>query len=322
MLPKRQGMTAAIDLILLFVGLSALIFGAHLIVNQAIIIARHFQLNDVLVGVAILSVGSDLPEIVISLNASMHQLQQEDTSGLIMGNALGSNFSQLGLIMGIVGLFGYLTLGKRMVYKHGGVLLGSILYLLIAALDNQVTRIEGLILVLAFVVYITMLFGQESREEKQPEKVTTNMLIVWLLLVVGLILTIGGSEVTVRSTVSLAEYLGVSQSLIAIVILGIGSSLPELTISLGAILKSRAGMSVGNLMGSNIIDTMLPVGLAAIIHPVTVEPGLVMVDIPLLFVLSFMVLLFLLKRKGLQKPEALVLILFYAGYLGYKFLGS
>jgi len=312
-------MTVANDLILLFVGLSVLVFGAHLIVNQAIIIARHFQLNDVLVGVAILSVGSDLPEIVISLNASMHQLKQEDTSGLIMGNALGSNFSQLGLIMGIVGLFGYLTLGKRMVYKHGGVLLGSILYLLIAALDNEVTRIEGLILVLAFVVYITMLFGQEPREEKQPEKVPINMLLVWPLLIVGLLLTIGGSEVTVRSTVSLAEYFGVSQSLIAIVILGVGSSLPELTISLGAILKSRAGMSVGNLMGSNIIDTMLPVGLAAMIHPVTVESELVMVDIPLLFVLSFIVLVFLLKRKGLQKSEAVVLILFYGGYLGYKF---
>ncbi len=298
------------------------IFGAHLIVNQAIVIARHYKLNDVLVGVAILSVGSNLPEIVISLNASLHQLQQEDTSGLIIGNVLGSNFSQIGLIMGIVGLFGYLTLGKRMVFKHGGVLLGSILYLLIAALDGEVSRIEGLILVLAFIVYIVMLFGQEPREEAEQKGNANNSFVVSLLLLFGLVLIIAGSEATVRSTVSLAQYFGISQSFFAIVIIGIGSSLPELSISLGAILKSRAGMSVGNLLGSNILDTLLPVGLAAMIHPVIVEPDLIMIDIPLLFVLSLIVLLFLLKRKGLQKSEALLLILLYSGYLGYKFIAN
>jgi len=315
-------MSAAIEFLLLLSGLSVLIFGTHLIVNQAIIIARHYKLNDVLVGVAILSVGSDLPEIVISLNASLHQLQQEDTSGLIIGNALGSNFAQIGLIMGIVGLFGYLTLGKRMVFKHGGVLLGSILYLLIASLDGVVSRIEGIILVLAFIVYIVMLFGQEPREKTEQKGNSTHSFVVWLLLLSGLVLIIGGSEVTVRSTVSLAQYFGVSQSFVAIVIIGIGSSLPELSISVGAIMKSRAGMSVGNLLGSNIVDTLLPVGLAAMIHPVIVEPDLVMIDIPLLFVLSLIVLMFLLKRKGLQKSEALLLILLYCGYLGFKFISN
>lgn len=92
--------------------------------------------------------------------------------------------------------------------------------------------------------------------------------------------------------------------------------------SLGAILKSRGGMSVGNLLGSNIIDTLLPAGLAALVHPLSVEHELVTMDMPLLFVLSFIVLVFFLRRRGLQKSEAVLLILFYGIYLGFKFLSN
>lgn len=312
---------AAINFILLIAGLSVLIMATRLCVDQAVLVARHYQFSDVFIGVAILAVGSDLPEIVISINAAIHQFQQTDTSGLIIGNALGSNFSQIGLTMGIVGLVGYLTLGKRLVFRHGGVLLGSILYLQLAALDQEISRTEGAILVLAFAIYIVMLFGQEPREETALPRYRGNMLKVWAVLLFGMLLVIGSSELIVRSTIALADYFGVSQSFIAIVIIGIGSSLPELTISLTAVLKARGGMSVGNLIGSNIIDTLLPVGLAAMIYPLSVESGLVTLDLPLLFVLSFLVLVLLLRRKGLQKPEALILIVCYCSYLGLKFAG-
>ena len=296
--------------------------GTRLSVNQAVLIARRYQLSDIFIGVAILAIGSDLPEIVISVNASLHQhLQQTDTSGLIIGNSIGSSFSQIGLVLGIVGLFGYLTLGKRLIFRYGGILLGSVLYLLLAALDQVITRTEGVILVFAFIIYIVMLFGQEHQEKSEQEKTEGNMFKVWALLLLGLILIVGGSELTVRSTISLADYYGVSQSFIAIVIIGISSSLPELSISLGAILKARGGMSVGNLLGSNIVDTLLPVGLAAMIHPLSIERGLVTMDLPLLFVLSFIVLAFLRWHKGLQKYEAVLLILFYGIYLNFKFLG-
>jgi len=309
-----------IDFILLLTGLAALIVGTRISVKQAILIAQHYRLSDVFIGVALLSIGSDLPEIVISLNASAHQFQT-DTSGLIIGNAIGSNFSQIGLIMGITGLFGYLVLGKRLVVRHGGVLLGSILYLYLAALDNEITRIEGGVLVLAFVIYVVMLFGQEPREETAPARKVDNLPAVWAFLLLGMVLVVAGSEATVRGTVALANSYSVSQSLIGIVVIGIGSSLPELTISLEAVRKARGGMSVGNLLGSNIIDTLLPIGLAGVIHPLTVEAGLVRMDLPFLFVLSLIVLVMLVRRKGLQKPEAILLIVIYGVYLNLKFLG-
>jgi len=309
-----------IDFALLLAGLAALIIGTRISVKQAILIAQHYRLSDVFIGVALLSIGSDLPEIVISLNASAHQFRT-DTSGLIIGNAIGSNFSQIGLIMGITGLFGYLVLGKRLVVRHGGVLLGSILYLYLAALDNEITRIEGGVLVLAFVIYVVMLFGQEPREETAPAREVDNLPAVWVFLLLGMVLVVAGSEATVRGTVALANSYGVSQSLIGIVVIGIGSSLPELTISLEAVRKARGGMSVGNLLGSNIIDTLLPIGLAGMIHPLTVEAGLVRMDLPFLFVLSLIVLVMLVRRKGLQKPEAILLIVIYGIYLNLKFLG-
>jgi len=310
------------DIILIAAGLLALILGCRLSLGQAIRLARHYRLSDVFIGVAVLSLGSDLPEIVVSVDAALHQFRSTDTSGLIIGNALGSSFSQIGLILGTVGLFGYLTLGKRLVFRHGGVLLGSILYLLLASLDREITRAEGSILILAFVVYMVMLFGQEPRKQPEPAGDVAGMLRTWSLLALGLGLVIAGSEATVRSTVSLAESLDVPQSFIAIVIIGIGTSLPELAISLGAILKSRGGMSIGNLIGSNVIDTLLPIGFAAMIHPLSVEGGLVNADIPLLFILSLVVLVFLLRRRGIQKSEAVFLIVFYAAYVGFKFLGQ
>ncbi len=313
---------AIINFLLLFFGLVILIMGARISVDQAILIARRYQLSDVFIGVVILAIGSDLPEIVIAVNAALHQLfQGTNTSGLIIGSAIGSNFSQIGLIMGIVGLFGYLTLGKRLVFRNGSVLLGAILYLELAALDNKITRIEGAILVLAFIVYIIMLFSHEQLNQPEQKKFKGSIKKVWGLLLLGLILIIGGSELTVKNTISLADYFGISQSFIAITIIGIGSSLPELAISLGAVLKARGGMSVGNLLGSNIIDTLLPAGLAAMIHPLLVENSLVLMDLPLLLILSLIVLAFLLRRKGLQKIEATLLILFYCFYIGLKFLG-
>jgi cation:H+ antiporter len=303
---------------ILVIGLVVLLAGARLTVDNAVVVARHYHLSDFFIGVVILAIGSDLPELVISINAGLHQLQGIETSGIIIGNALGSNFSQIGLIMGVAGLVGYLTLSRRYIYLHGGILLGAILYLALAMLDGKVTRLEGGILVLAFLIYVIMLFEEERTIEKPPITHHFNLMTTWVLLVMGMALVIGGSEVTIRATVTLAEQWGVSQSFIAIVIIGVGSSLPELSISISALSKARGGMSVGNLIGSNIIDTLLPVGLAGLIHPLRVEPGLISFDLPALFVLTVIVLVLFAHRRGLQKVEAAILVSLYGVYLLLK----
>lgn len=307
-------------LLLLVLGLAVLLGGTQLVVAKTLLIARYHRLSDFFVGIVILAVGSNLPELVISINAALHQLQGIETSGLIMGNIIGSSFSQIGLIMGITGLFGYLTLQRRQIYLHGGILLGALLYLILASLDQYLSRIEGTILVLAFMIYLFMLFFDESEQEIPEAPGQFQPVPTWLWLVVGMALVLGGSELTVQSTVELANMWGVSQSLIAIVIIGVGSSLPELAIAIAAVLHKRGGMSVGNLIGSNILDTLLPAGLAAMIHPLVVEPSLIKIDMIALFGLSLLVLVLFRRRRGLQKPEASILVLFYCGYLIFKLI--
>ena len=138
----------------------------------------------------------------------------------------------------------------------------------------------------------------------------------------GFVIVVGAAEVTVSSAILLANQLGISEIIIAILLIGLGTSLPELSISVGAVLKGKTKMSVGNLVGSNIFDTLVPIGVAATISGVTVQRGILVREIPFLFVLSAVVLYFLLHVRGIQRREAVVVLLMYAAYVAYKVSAS
>ena len=126
------------------------------------------------------------------------------------------------------------------------------------------------------------------------------------------------SELVVHNGIKLAERLGVSQSFIGIVLIGLGTSLPELAVSLNAAIKGASGLSVGNIIGSNIFDMLMPIGIGAIISPIAVDLNLIKFDLPFLFVLSALVLFFFRKKKGLQKKEAISLVIIYLLYVAFK----
>ena len=306
------------NLAYLIVGLGTVAWGTKLALDSAVRVAHHYEISDFFIGVAILAIGSDLPEIIVSVNAAFRNLAGHDTANLIVGNAIGSCFGQFGLVMGVAGLMAYLTMPREQLLRHGAVLLSSMLLLFVIGLDGTVTRPEGAVLVAGFVVYLVFLFGEEKVFEKVRNGRRTPMLKTWALLVVGLALVVGSSEVIVRSAMALAVIWDVDQSFVAIVIIGIGTSLPELTISVGAILRERGGMSVGNLVGSNILDVLLPIGLAALIVPLKFTRSLVLFDLMVLFALSVLVLIFFLRKRGLQHREALVLVSFYGVYIFVK----
>ena len=308
------------ELALLLIGLGVMAWGTKLAVDHAIVIAHQYGLSDFFIGVAILAVGSDLPELVVSINAAIRNLAGQETSDLIIGNALGSCFGQFGLVMGIAGIVGYLTMPRAYVFRHGAVLLGGMLYLFLAGLDGTISRLEGSVLVIAFLIYIYSLFGEEGAVAKMRKNGHHVGHLTWVLLAAGLLMVIASSEVIVRSAVALAEIWGVKQSFVAIAIIGVGTSLPELSISIAALMRARASMSVGNLVGSNVLDVLLPMGLAAMIHPLSFASSLLWFDLPALFVLSALVLVFFIRRRGLQHYEAAALLLFYAVYILLKLL--
>ena len=141
------------------------------------------------------------------------------------------------------------------------------------------------------------------------------MWTTWLRLAVGLAVVVFSAELIVRAAMTLAEQWQVDQSFIGIAIIGIGTSLPELFISVAAVLRKRVGLSVGNLIGSNILDTLLPVGIAALIVPLQFPVALLRFDLPVLFALTVLVLLFLYRKNGVRWPQATIVLAAYAAYL-------
>jgi len=310
------------EIFLIILGLTGLWLGTELVIKGAVNIAEYYKLSQVFVGLAILSIGTDLPEIVIAINASIHNvIGNTDTSGIIIGNAIGSSFSQISLVLGSVGLLGYLTLKKRHLFEDGIMLLGSVLLVILLAFDGKITRVDGIVLIVVYLIYYFRLFHQERIGKKIKKEFSKHIRKDILFLIIGIIIVIFTSELVIDNSISFAENFGIKQSFVGIIIIGLGTSLPELALALNAVRKKASGLSVGNLIGSNIFDILIPVGMGATIAELQIEKSLIMFDLPFLFILSFIVLFFFNRKKGLQKTEAVILIAIFVIYAVLKIVG-
>jgi len=308
------------DFLILLAGIAGLWLGTELTVGGALAIARRHHLSEFFVGLVILSIGSDLPELAVALSAGIKGLTGHDASGVVVGTSIGSVVAQIGFVLGLAGLIHLLTLPRAFVLKHGTVLLGATILLFVVAFDGSVSRAEGLILVAVYVIYVVVLMNGENVPDEEPGHLAGGDWKSWMLLVSGLAIVSISSEATVRSVVSIAYSFEISEALISVLIIGLGTSLPELSISISAVLKKKTRMSVGNIIGSNILDTLLPIGLAATISPVSFEKQLVFFDLPFIFVLTALVLSFFYKRRGVARPEAWIILGFYVVYVAVKLM--
>lgn len=306
------------DIILLIAGIAGLWIGTELTIGGALAIAKRHQLSDFFVGLVILSIGSDLPEIAVAIDAGIKGSLGIDASDVVVGSALGSVIGQIGLVLGLTGLISYLTMPNRFIYRHGAMLLGATVLLFLVAWDGTISRTEGLILITLYVVYIFSLLKGEKASSETPGTLARGGKRSWILLLLGLFAVIGGSELTVSSVVNLAVAFDASELVISLLVIGIGTSLPELSISISAIIKKKTHLSVGNIIGSNILDTLVPIGIAAVIAPLRFDRGLLFFDLPYIFALTIVVLVFFVKIRGLQKSEASLILAFYLLFVAIK----
>jgi len=303
----------------LLIGLAGLWFGTEITIRGAVTVAERLGVSEFIVGVAILSIGSDLPELAIAVDGAIKNLQSADTADIIVGTALGSSLGQIGFVMGVAALFSYLTLPRGVVYRHGSVLLGSVVLLGVFGFDGHVSQTEGVALVTVYLIYFVALFGDRSKNAEHEEEGEPRTLRAWAYLLVGLVIVGVSAELTVDGAIAVAAALNVSEAFIAVIIIGLGTSLPELSISVGAAIRNRARMSVGNLIGSNVFDTLVPVGVAAAIAGLRFDSNLLQFEVPFLFVLTLTVLFFFVRKRGLQKGEAVTILVLYGGYVLLKF---
>jgi len=309
-----------VDFLILIAGIAGLWLGTELTIGGAMAIARRLQLSEFFVGLVILSIGSDLPELAVAVDAGLKGLLGQDASGVVVGTSIGSVVAQIGFVLGLTGLISYLTLPRRFVFRHGTVLLGATILLFALAFDGRITRFEGILLVGAYGAYVLALMNGANLPEERPRALAGGGLSSWLALVTGLVVVIASSEITVSTVVHIAQTFDVSEAVISVLIIGLGTSLPELSISISAILKKRTQLSVGNIIGSNVLDTLLPIGLAAMISGVRFERQLLFFDLPYILILTTVVLAFFITRRGVTRPEGLIILGLYGAYVVVKLL--
>jgi cation:H+ antiporter len=310
------------DITLLILGLAGLWFGTELTIRGAVSIAHRYGVPEFIVGVVILSIGSDLPELAIAIDAGLKNLAGGDYSDVVVGSALGSTLGQIGFVLGVAGLLAYLTLPRGVIYRHGATLLGAILLVAVFGYDGEVTFTEGLALLLVYAIYLVALLNDVNSSSAAGDADTLPLGRSAIYLVIGLAIVVASAEVTVQSAVSVAQMLGLSDAVVAVILIGLGSSLPELTISIAAVMKGHHRMSVGNLIGSNVFDTLVPIGAAAVIAPLSFDGGMLRFEVPYLFCLTTVVLFFFLYKRGLQRWEAAVVLGLYCVYVFARLTGS
>lgn len=306
------------DIALLILGLAGLWFGTEVTIRGAISAAKRFGVSEFIVGVVILSIGSDLPELAIAIDAGLKNLAGGDYSNVVVGSALGSTLGQIGFVLGISGLLAYLTLPRGVVYRHGATLLGALMLVALFGYDGEVTFTEGFALLLVYAIYLVALLNEVSNSGGVGESGDMPLWRSAAYLLIGLLIVVASAELTVSSAVSVARMLGLSDAVVAIILIGLGSSLPELSISVAAVLKGHHRMSVGNLIGSNVFDTLVPIGAAAVIAPLAFDAGMLRFEVPYLGFLTATVLFFFLYKRGIQRWEAAVVLAIYLIYVLIK----
>ncbi len=301
-------------LLLLLLGLIGLWVGTELAIRSTLRIAFRHGISHGFLGVTVLAVGTDLPELVVAVDGGLQQLRGIEASGVVLGNALGSCLAQISVVLGTAGLFGYLSIGPRALRRDGIMLLLAIALFGLVGLDASVTRTEGAILVVAYLGYYALLFRTERVNHKLTAQRGRTGYEDALAIAAGLAAVLFSAELVVDHAIALAERFEVRQTLVGIFLIGAGTSLPELALSVSAARKGSAGLSVGNLIGSDTFDLLIPIGVSAVIHPLTVERELMAFDLPMLGAISIAALVFLRFRRGLQRSEALGLITLFAIY--------
>ena len=302
--------------LLLLLSLGGVWLGTELAVRSARQIARRFHLSELFVGMTILAIGTDAPEMVLSITAAIHRLGGAETSGLVLGGAIGSCLGQISLVLGIAGLVGYLTIGPRRIWREGVMLVGAIVLFFLTGLDGTYSRIDGGILLTAYAIYFGLLLRSEHAgvREKSPPATVPGLWALAMCLS-GLAIVVGSAHFALREALALCDAWGIEQTVVGIVILGVGTSLPELALSISAVHKKAGALSVGNILGSNTFDMLVPTGSAALIAGLRVtEPRMLFLDLPVLLGVTLLALACFRRRRGLQRPEALLLLGTFVAY--------
>ncbi|MGC9470292.1 MAG: calcium/sodium antiporter [Bacteroidales bacterium] len=314
------------QVLLLVAGFTGVIAGAFLLVDGASSLARGLNVPGIVIGLTIVAFGTSSPEFVVNLFASL-----SENSEMVLGNVIGSNILNILLILGLSTLIFPLAVKTTTTWFEIPLCLLSALAALVLAGDLKIdgntlaliSRSDGMILLLFFTVFIAyniQMAVKGNTDEPVPGRDLSAGKSI-LMFMGGLILLIAGGKVTVSSATSLATMAGISERIIALTIVSLGTSLPELATSVVAAIRKHTDIALGNILGSNIFNVFFILGTSAVISPVTVSGG-AMNDLLFNAFISLLIFIFVFTGKGrkLHRTEGGLFLLLYAGYLVFIFI--
>lgn len=307
-------------ILLLVVGFVLLVKGADWFVEGAAGLAVKLGIPEIIVGLTIVAMGTSAPEAAVSITSAF-----KGSADITIGNVVGSNILNVAIILGLTAVITTIAVLKTTIFIDIPFTLVATIVLLLLGLDGNVSRIDGIILWVLFIGYLTYLFmwtkknKNDGEEEESDEIEAGKKLPIWkllVLIVIGIVLIVFGSNVAVDGAKGIAKICGMSDRLIGLTIVALGTSLPELVTSVTAAKRGSADLAVGNIVGSNIFNILFVVGTSALIIPVTFQAAFI-VDSIIAAVVMVILFLCVVRKKELNRVGGFVLLLSYVAYFIY-----
>ena len=305
---------------LIFVGLFFLYYGGELLVTGSLRLAQSFKISPFIIGATVIGFGTSTPELAVSLMASL-----QDSGDLALGNVIGSNITNIGLVLGLTALIVPLTIEKQRFIDESPPLIITSLIIVVFAWNNYLGRTEGFIMICLLVIYLWRAF--QTKEKTDLDLSEDHLFSEYggssfqtLLVILGIIMLILGANWMVEGATGIARKLGVSEWFIGVSIVALGTSLPELISSLIAAKKGHGEMAIGNVFGSNIFNILMVIGTTSLVQPLSIGEE-IYTDLIYTTALTCLLLLLIGMGNVIGKRDGIILIVCYGAYVGLKGTG-
>ncbi|HMO78269.1 MAG TPA: calcium/sodium antiporter [Candidatus Paceibacterota bacterium] len=309
--------------IFFFLGFYALIKGADLLVDGASSLANRLGVSALVIGLTVVAFGTSAPELAVNILASLN-----NSTDIAVGNILGSNIANILLILGVSAVIYPLAVQQGTVWKEIPFALLAVMVLGYFVTDGEVGRSDGFVLIIFFALFVFYIYRLTQQEQSANTALTVNeaevrnsLMKSWLMVIVGMVGLVVGGKWIVDGAVAFAAGFGVSEALIGLTIVAIGTSLPEMATSAVAAYKKNVDIAVGNIVGSNIFNIFWILGISSIIQPLPFSSNLT-ADLKITFVvtLALFLALFVGKKHLLERWQGIAFVLLYVFYTGYLIL--
>jgi cation:H+ antiporter len=310
------------NLFFIFFGFLLLVIGGEFIVRSSVAISLKFKISKLVIGMTVVAFATSLPELIVSINAAL-----SNSPAIAINNVIGSNIANIALVLSIISILSFIKVDKNFYRQDWPIMFGfSILLTLFCITDLVLNQVEGAILVLSLLFFIYYSLKKSNNklnvDDVDDKLVSTSntKIIIWLLI--SSVSLYFGAEFLVNGAVNFAKQINISEAVISVSIVAIGTSIPELAASLIAIAKKEKGISVGNLIGSNIFNIGSVLGITAIIKPIQIAQEIIERDIiwMLFFALLLLFMVILPRRNDLGKSKGFFMLLLYFVFITLAFI--